>query len=206
MNTISKNKKEIKMIKMLSGKNKGSLSQFLMAVTVIFMSICLPASAYSKPVDCPVFESDQIDVMQKSYALGLEHNLGFTLAAIALKESSAGKYRINALSGDFGVYQGNVETICKQAGIFHKPFQCNMEIQQVVDNIEKAAQHAIETLQYWQNYHKKRTENYLVYQKMIRAYNAGFSFNSGDAETYWTDFRKDFYTVKNCVDFSASHT
>ena len=181
-------------------KQKLSIKRVMLLITTI-LSFSVPASAYSKQLKCPTFEPEQIEVMQKSYQLGQEHDLGYTLAAIALKESSAGKYRINAISSDFGVYQGNVETICKQAAVWHNSFMCNIEIQRVVDDIEKAAEHAIETLSYWQNYHKKRTDNYLVYQMTIRAYNAGFNFNGSQAETYWEEFRRDFHTVKNCVNF-----
>lgn len=166
------------------------------------LSLGLCSSALSKEVTCPKFTQDQIDVMHKSYTLGEPHDMGYTLAAIALKESSAGEYVINAISRDFGIYQGNVETLCKQAGVFHNSFQCNMEIQNIVNDINLAAKHALITLNYWRDYHEKRSDSYLVYEKTVRSYNRGFSFADQGGTDYWEQFRKDFYTVKSCVSFT----
>lgn len=164
------------------------------------VSCIISLSASSSVYRCPKLSTSQIHVLQDSYKLGQPHDLGYTLAALAFKESTAGKYKINAISRDFGIFQGNVETICKQAGVFHNSFLCNVEIQNVVNDIDLAAKHAIDTLTYWNNYHNNRAVSHLVYEKTIRSYNAGFSFNK--ATKYWTDFRLDFHMIKQCVDFS----
>lgn len=178
--------------------NNSSAMKRITISAIAILSLSNSATAISSDIKCPQLNEKQIAVLKKSYELGEPHDLGYTLAAIALKESTAGSYIINAISSDYGVYQGNVETICKQAGVFHNPFQCNVEIQRVVNDIERASEHAIETLSYWKNYHTKRTENYLVYEKMIRSYNAGFGFDR--ATDYWLDYRKKFHTIKQCVE------
>lgn len=180
-------------------KNKMKFKTLLAtAITALTLSTSVAA------VECPDFNDFQIQTMQKSFALGEKHDLGYTLAAIAFKESSAGLYTINAVSRDFGVYQGNVETICKQAGVWHNSFQCNLEIQRVVNDIELAAKYAIETLTYWKNYHKKNSEPYLVYEYAIKSYNAGFGFRKADALTYWEEYRAAFHQVKQCVKFEKA--
>lgn len=169
-----------------------------MAITLCTASQALASNA---PQACPTLSDRQVDILKQSYALGEPHDLGYTLAAIALKESSAGLFLINAMTSDYGIFQGNVRTVCTQAGVYHNDFQCNLEIQRVVSDINTAAKHAIETLSYWRNYHSKRSEHFLVYENMIRSYNGGFNFEHVDE--YWEAFRDDFYTVKQCVDFNT---
>lgn len=151
---------------------------------------------------CPVFEEEQLKVLQKSYELGKPHDLGHTLATIAYHESEAGKFVINAITSDYGIYQGNVRTICAQAGVRHNNFLCNIEIQRIIENHEHAANHAIETLKYWKDYHSKREKSFLVYENMIRSYNGGFNFTKVDE--YWKDFRTKFHEIKRCVSFASA--
>ena len=151
---------------------------------------------------CPQFDAGQIETLQRSYDLGKPHDLGLTLAAIALKESSAGKYVINAVSADYGVYQSNYKTLCKQAGVYHDNFLCNQEVGRVVNNIEKAAEHALKTLQYWQGYHTKRSLEGLVYENTIRSYHEGFGFQTPKADDYYKKYKTAFYTIKQCVRFT----
>lgn len=165
-------------------------------IAVVFTNLGLKAE------QCPAFSREQVDVMKKSYELGKPFDLGFTLAALALKESSAGRYLINAISSDYGVYQGNVKTICIQKSVYHDSFLCNQEIQLVVNDIDRASEHAIETLIYWREYHGKRTPDSFVYENMIRSYNRGFSFEDTDGDHYWKLFKKDYHTVKRCVELS----
>lgn len=175
----------------------------LALASTLFVSLNVSASITPEPEAeaCPLFSREQIDILKQSYALGEPHDLGYTLAAIAFKESSAGLYLINAMSSDYGVYQGNVKTVCKQAGVYHNDWQCNREIQKVVEDINVAAEHAIETLKYWRGYHGKRAKNYIVYENTIRSYNGGFGFKNVDQ--YWEEYRAGFHTIKRCVDFSA---
>ena len=160
--------------------------------------ISLLTFSVSAATECPRLEPSQVAALKFSYEYGKPYDLGITLAAIALKESSAGKWKINALSSDYGMYHGNVKTICTQAGVIHSSFKCNMEIQTVVDNDAKAAEHAIETLQYYRDYHSKRNYEGIVYELMIRSYNRGWSFYDADGDEYWKEFQTNFYQVKEC--------
>lgn len=166
----------------------------------IFITTILSLLSFAINADpvCPKLNANQIASLKFSYEYGEKYALGLTLAAIALKESSAGEWKINAMTSDYGMYHGNFKTICKQAGVFHSAFECNMEIQQVVENDTKAAKHAIETLTYYRNYHKKRNYEGLVYELMIRSYNRGWSFNDAGGDKYWKEFKTNFYQVKEC--------
>lgn len=148
---------------------------------------------------CPKLDKEQLSVLRQSYTYGKPYNLGITLAAIALKESSAGKNLINAFSLDYGAYQGNAATICKQSGVFHDDFLCNEELTKVVLSLEDAAKHAIETLLYWQDYHAKRAKPDKRYELTLRSYNEGFSFHSAKADDYYSKYKSAFYTIKECV-------
>lgn len=170
--------------------------------TVILFSLTIAPFFSAATTQCPQFDANQIETLQRSYDLGKSHDLGLTLAAIALKESSAGKYVINAVSADYGVYQSNYKTLCKQAGVYHDNFLCNQEVGRVVNDINKAAEHALETLQYWQDYHTKRSLKGLVYENTIRSYHEGFGFKSQKADDYYKKYKTAFYTIKQCVRFT----
>lgn len=175
----------------------------LRKVVTFTLATCLATSsafATNDPQPCPSLNEKQKTVLQQSYNLGKPYDLGYTLATIAFKESSAGVYLINAMTSDYGIFQGNVRTVCSQAGVYHTPFQCNLEIQRIINSIDIAAKHAIETLTYWRNYHQKRSEYAMVYENMIRSYNAGFNFQHADE--YWNTFQKNFHMIKQCINFS----
>lgn len=145
--------------------------------------------------ECPTFSLNQTKVLQYSYSRGIEHGLANVLASIAWTESTAGQVMISNWTSDYGVYQGNVKTICSQAGVLDERHLCNMELTRVVLDNEIAADHAIETLQWWLKYHKGNL------QRAIRSYNAGFDFNSKQADAYWKKFTASSKMIKNCTYF-----
>ena len=173
-----------------------------LSVVCLVASLC-SISASVSAIDCPVFSIDQLHVLQHSYDRGKPHDLGLTMATIAFQESTAGKHLINAVTGDYGVYQGNWKTICEQSGVRHLTFSCNKEIELVLSDINVAADHAIETLTWWDNYYHKRknVKTKHVFEKTIRSYNAGFSPKSKNGTKYWNKFKTNLNIIKTCIKF-----
>lgn len=60
---------------------------------------------------------EQHSSLRFAYGQGSYENLGYTLAAIAWKESFAGKWRVNYKTNDFGLYHVNIETAAKTLDI-----------------------------------------------------------------------------------------
>ncbi len=162
---------------------------------MLLIGALIPALSYGNVV-CPDLSDSQIEVLHSSYESGKQYDLGYTMAAIALKESSAGTHLINPYAGDYGVYQGNYKTICNQSGV--TGLACSLEVQKVVSDIKTAQEHALNTLTYFQNYYDKRI-SVNNYQMMIRSYHSGFSPFSEDADAYWEQYRVSFEIIKKCV-------
>lgn len=162
---------------------------------MLLIGLLIPTLSYGNVV-CPNLSKSQIDVLHSSYESGKHYDLGYTMAAIALKESSAGKHLINPYTSDYGVYQGNYKTICNQSGV--SGLACSFEVQSVVQDISVAQKHALTTLMYFKNYYDRRI-SVNNYQMMIRSYHSGFSPFSADADLYWVKYRVNFKIIKKCI-------
>lgn len=163
-----------------------------------FLLVLPLISSMSFASECLSLSTDQLHVLQQSYDYGQKYDYGLTLATIAMKESSAGLYTINAVSQDFGVYQGNYKTLCNQVGIEPNSFACNMEVSKVVHDIDVAASHALTTLLWWSEYYQNK-EGKVTYERVIRSYNAGFNPDSTAASNYWNEFKSNMNMIKKCV-------
>ena len=121
---------------------------------MIRLLLLLPALLYSMNIKELTMQYhdmsyNQKKVLQKSYNLGKEFNVGLTLAAIAWQESDAGKYKINLQTNDCGVYQKNVPYFLKGQGIERSGFRENMWCQRFVDDIDFSAAVAVTDLLWW---------------------------------------------------------
>lgn len=77
----------------------------------IWLLLLLPLPALS--LNCNTIQ--QLSLIQKhnlsfAYSYGEPYDLGYTLAAIALTESNAGKWRLNVRTNDLGLFQINATT------------------------------------------------------------------------------------------------
>ena len=94
------------------------------------------------------------------------------MMAIAYKESSAGKYRINLNTHDFGVMQNNIKTAKARRGV--KGYYATMAlVSEIVRNDELSMDLALEELLYW------RDDRNLSWRHTISAYNNGNAYNKG---------------------------
>lgn len=174
------------------------MNKTLLRVAVGTVALLSSISGYAFN-QCPKLDPSQIEIANYSQQRGDPYDLGMTLKTIAYKESSFGKYTINAVTRDYGIYQGNYKTICKLAGIKPGSVDCGIELKRVLDHKNVAADYSIETLKWWYDYWKKRYgRTATTYQYMIRSYVAGFDIHSKSADLYWHKFKKDFYIIKEC--------
>lgn len=159
----------------------------------IFILIISSSDLRASEIDCKDFNSlerYQVVNLLKSIERGSEDNLGLTLAAIALQESMAGKYRINLKSKDFGLYQINAKTI---EGI-EKPLndlQLSIFIQDTIFNDRIGVRYALNVLNYFKKYHNGN------WRKMVQSYNAGHNYRNG--YNYMIKISHNVKLIKRCM-------
>ena len=135
----------------------------------------------------------QMETLSWARERGREHDLGDTMMTLALKESSAGKYLMNARTDDYGVFMISLPTahgLLKPKGDFER---YSIIPQQLIEDRELNARLAVETLLFWKKHRSS-------YEDMIRSYNAGYRKSSSAGTVYWEGFRKLFHKLRkaNC--------
>lgn len=129
----------------------------------------------------------QLKIMVFSYKMGVEFDLGYSLAAIAWKESNFGLYLMNLADGklgSFGVYH-----ILLEYAIARNKIKSNWDISRYAERLvfdnELCANEAISELLFWKKYHKKHAN---VWRRMFASYNAGtFGIDTEKGRIYAED-------------------
>ena len=143
----------------------------------------------SQASQCYDIDNDQRKVLVNAYEKGRQHDLGFTMMAIAWKESSAGKYRVNLETHDFGVMQNSLKTASARTNT--KGYYSKMRlIEDLIKNDELSMDLALEELLYW----KKHTG---TWRNMVSAYNNGWRYNKGNV--YLTSIIKHVKMFQKCL-------
>lgn len=175
---------------------------------IIGLTMLLSSTSAFALVSCDRW--DELDLEQKSnlhvmYFLGDVHNLGYTLAAIALSESNAGKWRLNYRSNDFGILQINIETASNILSISNRYKLFDLAERLLYDDV-LSSDLAIDVLHHFQ---KDRKMSPLVYKEMIMSYNRGNKWRTNKherkvAETYYTRVQTNIKMLQACSDIAAS--
>lgn len=103
--------------------------------------------------DVPEFTREQAATLEDAYEIGRPYNLQYVMMAIAVKESTAGKFRMNIKSDDYGVFGIKLKYAMIRGGKKGE-FSRNMLAQSLVLDNEVAGYHAIETIKELKNYHR----------------------------------------------------
>lgn len=168
--------------------------QFLFGIIfgAIFMAVMIgrvEASVYSCEAITKLSDS-QVHNLQQSYEFGLQEDLGYTLAAISWRESSAGKYRINYKSNDYGSFGINYNTVQRLEKI--KSYYKTIEhLQQLVYDDYKGSRYAIATLKWNLKHHKGN------WRKAVMHYHVGNKWWLG--REYANDIALKVNILKTCL-------
>jgi hypothetical protein len=140
--------------------------------------LILPTNAMAQ--DCSRYEA--LSAIQKNrlefaYHQGVEYDLGYTLSAISLTESNAGKWRVNPYSKDFGLFQVNIKTSVNVMGVTSHYKKLELAEKLIYNDILNAYI-ALDVLTYFKNYHKGD------WKKMVMSYNNGFNIGTIKAKDY----------------------
>lgn len=142
---------------------------------------------------------EQQEVARTAYKLGKNFNYGYTLVAIAWKESQFGIYMINLQDPSAGVFHNNINTVMKRhkEDYLDTSFQRNLIAQMLIDNIFFAAAEALSELEYWEELHKDMLNiETRAYLKIWASYNGGYSYNNDRPKAYAQSIRKRIIIIK----------
>lgn len=115
----------------------------------------------------------QSAVVNDGYNYGTPYGLGYSLAAMVIIESSAGKHRFNPKSLDIGNYQINLTTAMSREEV--TTFWGFLSLSSnLMWNPEYNAGMAVKELQYWQKQYGKDK-----WTKIWSSYNAGWRHTNG---------------------------
>ena len=145
------------------------------------------------------FSKIQRDNIIYAYNFGAPHGMGYTLAAIAWQESCAGVYMMNFSDPSAGLYHAHIPVVLKYYSKYEdNAFTRNVMGQMLIDNRLFASQIALDTLLYWQKYHKGNHKN------TIKSYNKGFKWqkdkeNNALAESYYNSVSKKMRALEGYI-------
>lgn len=143
-----------------------------------------------------LFDQSQIDTIVYAYHYGKKHNLGYTMAAIAWKESCAGLYRLNFDDPSAGIYHAHLPGVIKRHyKAKNTSFRRNLVAEKLIRDPEFASKIALEELLYWRKIRKGN------WKEMMKSYNKGFSWEKSKArnklaEAYYEDIADKVQILK----------
>lgn len=140
------------------------------------------------------FNHRQKNTLKTSYILGKKHGLGFSLAAIAWKESLAGEYIINVNDPSFGVHHILISTASKRANV--KGIARNKLAVAIMKDIRLSASFAVQELLFWKKYIKGQDRNWI---NIWAAYNGGHGYKKRIPNKYGRDIEKKIKWLRQCL-------
>lgn len=133
---------------------------------------------------------NEIKLLKTIKAHGKKYGLSYSLMAIAIKESSLGKYIVNVDSKDYGVYQANIRSVLDRYKEKDTKWNRNVYATKLVTDFQFATKNAIEELIFWKKIHNNN------WRKVWSSYNAGWRYNSKKAKNYSRDIAKIIRKLK----------
>lgn len=103
--------------------------------------------------DVPEFTREQASTLEDAYEIGKPHNLHYVMMAIAVKESTAGKYLVNLKSGDYGTFGIKLKYAIIRDKV-HGDFSKSVLVQKLITDNDVSGYHAVETIKEMKNYHR----------------------------------------------------
>ena len=146
-------------------------------VSAILIYACIGVAETHADECAPLFSitDKQWGVLQQAYDTGAPYNLGNTMAAVVFRESTAGKYKINPESGDYGVAHINITTALVRTNTSGYWGKRELITRLVVDD-QFNLDLALQELLYW----KGETPSW---KAMVSAYNQGWDYDTKSQHT-----------------------
>lgn len=161
------------------------LKKLILGATLIVGSLSTANAAVSAPLICDIFTKDQVTALQYAHDKGKQHDLQWTLAAIAWQESSAGQVLKHPKAHSYGVFGNWLPTV--EARLKDKefaeslgkvPLNRSQTIFLLQNDWEFSADLALVELNYWKQRHNGN------HHKTISSYFGGNKPNTPAAKSY----------------------
>ena len=131
----------------------------------------------------------QRSYLQFSYVYGAPYGFGYTLAAIAMRESMLGLYKINLQDPSAGLYHVTTDKVIRHFNWVDTPFNHNRAAQLMMEDPVLSAYLAVQELKLWQRVHGKGN-----WRKIWASYNGGTRGNAA----YGDIIAQNIQTIKDC--------
>lgn len=119
-----------------------------------------------------LLDNSKIELMMKMYVAGYKYDLGYSLIAVAWKESYFGNYLINlsdGAHGSFGLYHIRVD-IAAARNKLKTDWEISRYAEKLISDFNISTSEAITNLLYWRDYFK---DSDTPFQNMFSGYNGG---------------------------------
>ena len=124
------------------------------------------------------FGEDQLIVLKDAYFAGADRDHGYTLAAIAWQESSAGRNLVNPAGPAYGVFQNLSSTVTRRLAQSGINIPRNKVATRLITDFGWSAEQAMAELDYWKGRHNGR------WDRMIASYYAGGNWSHSAGQGY----------------------
>ncbi|GGD36906.1 hypothetical protein GCM10012288_08760 [Malaciobacter pacificus] len=161
-----------------------------MNLKIIFLSLIFFTNIFASNFNANKLTKEDINKLKVIKELGQKHGLSYSLMAIAIKESSLGRYQINVDSKDYGLFQANIKTVLSRHNVKNTSWNRNRYAMRLVSDMQFATKNAIAELTYWKKVHKND------WRKVWSSYNGGWKYNSKRAQKYSRDIAKIIRELK----------
>lgn len=157
---------------------------------VFMLSLLLSSSIYASSFNLNNLTAKEIKILKEIKNIGNKYGLGYSLMAIAIKESSIGKYMINVDSHDYGIFQAHLKTVINRNKIKNTSWNRNKYAMKLLNDVSFATKNAIDELKYWRKVHNNN------WRRIWSSYNCGWKYNSRTAKKYSRDIAKIIRKLK----------
>ncbi len=152
-----------------------------MRLKIIFITLLLISNVFASDFNIKKLTQEEINTLKEIKEHGKEHGLSYSLMAIAIKESNIGKYMVNVVTKDYGIYQANIHTVISRENAKDTTYNRNALANKLITDFQFATKNAIDELTYWQKVHNND------WTKVWSSYNGGWKYNSLAARKYSQD-------------------
>lgn len=161
-----------------------------MNVKIVLITLLFVTNIFASNFNFNKLSPKEIQTLKEIKQQGKKYGLGYTLMAIAIKESSLGKYLINVNSKDYGLYQANIKTVIQRQKAKDTSWNRNKYAMRLISDFQFATQNAVAELKYWKKIHNND------WKKVWSSYNGGWKYNSKRARAYSQDIARIIRELK----------
>ncbi len=149
-----------------------------MNIKIILLVLLFITNIFASNFNANRLSAKDITMLKEIKKQGKKYGLSYSLMAIAVKESSIGKFLVNVDSKDYGLYQANIRSVISRHKAKNTSWNRNKYAMRLVTDFKFATKNAIAELNYWKKVHKND------WKKVWGSYNGGWKYNSKRARKY----------------------